>query len=368
MAANKGSALYDHLLDLMQKLEDVFAEVTRVVDELAQPVSYPVAPGLKGKVKTERVILSAQSSSQVRRLVQDCKEALRPLRGPFQARRNAGVYPLQGLFDDLMGGNALLNLVNCIIGLLDIDPVQLTGPLPDLIVSVALDQLELFDDTVRTPSKHLAGTGFENRVVQVDVTTADEYQSTDACRPYRARYPGFIQRLERLEAAYARNHEKRDLTDILLTIAAQEETVRAAVKRYSGYDLVDKVKDYEFGQWLASHAPDHQTTLDYARGWFGALAWIDSQLAWIGDRSQILDTLARLAKTVFCLYSVLHSRDVGGLAVPKNVAAFGGIEDPEIGSLSWLMRVSHSVSRHTLHPDVEQALRAQITSLKAAQK
>lgn len=87
----------------------------------------------------------------------------------------------------------------------------------------------------------------------------------------------------------------------------------------------------------------------------------------IGDRSQILDTLARLAKTIFGLYSVLNARDAGGLAVPKTVAA-GDPGEPEIGSLDWLMRVSHSVSRHTLHPEVEQALRGQITSLKAAQK
>lgn len=134
-----------------------------------------------------------------------------------------------------------------------------------------------------------------------------------------------------------------------------------------GYGLVTSVKDYEIGQWLASQAPEYETALDYASSWLGALAWIDSQLAWVGDRSHILDTLARLAKTVFCLYSVFHSRDVGGLAVPKTVAA-GDPENPEIGSLSWLMRVSHSVSRGTLHPEVEQALRGQITSLRAVQK
>lgn len=368
MAPEKGAALYDHFLDIMRKLDAVFAEVIRVIDDLAKPVKYPVAAGLKGKVKTERPILSAGSAERAKRFVRVCKEAVRPLQERLQARRNAGVYTLKGLFDDFTDGNLLLSLVDSVIGFLELDTVRLTGPVPDLFVSVALDQLEQFDDTVRTPAKHLAGTSFENRVVQVDVTAADHYEFIPSCAPYRARYPDLIARLERLEAAYANSRDKRDLTDLLFTLAAQHEVVRTVVSRWSGYELVSSVKQYESGQWLASHAPEYETALAYTSGLLGALAWIDEQLTWIGERTHILDTLARLAKAVHRWYSVLHSRDVGGIAVPKEVAASADPTDPSIGSVEWLSYVSHSVSRRTLHPKVEQALRGQITSLKAARK
>jgi hypothetical protein len=75
-----------------------------------------------------------------------------------------------------------------------------------------------------------------------------------------------------------------------------------------------------------------------------------------------------LAKVVQCWYGVLHERDAGGIEVPKSVAASEDPDEPEIGSVQWLSYVSHSVSRRTLHPDVEQALRGQITSLKATRK
>lgn len=95
---------------------------------------------------------------------------------------------MQGLWDDLTGGDLLLDLTNRIATLLDIDPNRLTGPLLELSVSLAIAQIEQFDDTVRTPAKHLAGTGFENRVVNVNVTHADSYHSKP-CQPYAARYP-----------------------------------------------------------------------------------------------------------------------------------------------------------------------------------
>lgn len=346
MAQPEGAALYDHLLEIMQKVEGALEEAIRVIDTLAKPVKYPVAAGLKGKVRTERPILSAESATRARRLVQDCIDAVAPLKRRLQARRSGGVFSLQGLFDDLTEESFLLNLVNCIIGLLEIDPVNLTGPLPDLIVSVALDQLEQFDDTVRTPAKHLAGTGFEQRVIHVNVTRADRYQFDDACAPYRPHYPAFIQRVEGLEAAYARNQDKRDLTDLLLTLVAQLGVVRSAV----------------------THAGAYEGYLEYGSSWLSVLAKMDEQLTWIGDRSQILEVLERLANVVQRWYRVLRERDAGGIEVPQTVAASDDSNDPPIGSIQWLSYVSHSVSRRTLHPEVEQALRGQITSLKAAPK
>lgn len=79
----KGAA--DHLIDITQKLDDVFAEALRVIDALAKPVKFPVAPGLKGKLKTERVILSSESATRARRLILDCKEAVAPFKGRLQA-------------------------------------------------------------------------------------------------------------------------------------------------------------------------------------------------------------------------------------------------------------------------------------------
>lgn len=346
MDPQKGAKLYDHLLELLRGLDATFTAANRVIDNLTTPLKYPIAPGLNGKIKTERPILSPQSASQCKALLRRAQEAVNPFRARIEARRNSGVYPLQGFFDDLIAQDSLTVLITRLVELIDIDTTTLSGPILDLITSVALDQVDQFDDTVRTPAAQLAGTAFEQKVTHVDVTGADRYASIEELKPYRAHFPAFISRLEQLEAAYAQHGNRRDITDLLLNLLAQLKPIR---------EMVETLKNYE-------------VIIDYGGGFLSGMAQIDAALEWIREKSPVLELLARLGEALEHWYTVLSTRDAGAMEVPLSVAASDDPTEPPIGSVAWFALVSHSVSRRQLHAPVEAALRAQITSLKKTVK
>ena len=345
LGQKEGNALYDQLIDVVNHLEGLVQEAHRVVEHLTTPFTYPVVPGLKGKVKTERSILSKDSAQRIQGLLRSVWEAGRPLREQLQARRAIGRYPVMDVLGELLseGSSLLVDLLDKVGTLIAIDRNKLEGPLCNLLVAFALDQVDEFDDTVRSPAAQLEGTPFAQRLDQVDVSMSDEYRADPDLSKYWSRFPDFIAKVEASEKAYAERGEQRDVVDLMLRLVAQVSAVRGLVAQYRA----------------------HPRLIGGIRKTLAGLAAVSKVRSWFDDGgTTIYEALDRLATSVDTWMGLLAERDAGGMEVPLSVATPTDPKHPPLGSLEHFMYVAHSVSRRQLHPEVETLLRGQITSLR----
>lgn len=341
MAPENGDKLYDQGIGLLNQLELVVREASSVVQQLKIPLKYPSAPGLQGKIRTERPILSEDSAKSIEAALRLVWDAVQPLREQLQTRRTSSHYPVKDILAEFLdSGSPLVRLLDTLGALIAIDPQTLEGPLSNMLVAVALDQVEDFDDTVRSPAAQLAGTPFAQHLEQVDVSMRNEYRKRDDLRAHWSLFPAFIAKLEASEKAYAERRQQRDVVDLMLRLVAQVSKVRGLVSQYRARaSLIGGIKK----------------TL-------GALAAVGRVASWFdGGRTTIYEALDRVATSADTWMALLAERDAGPMEVPSTPA---NPIKPPLGSLDHFMYVSHSVSRRQLHPEVEAILREQITSLK----
>lgn len=94
--------------------------------------------------------------------------------------------------------------------------------------------------------------------------------------------------------------------------------------------------------------------------------WLRRVVHWGAGGEEVMEdederffrSLHRFGLALSSIKRVLRARDVGGLEVPQSELP----SEPPVGSLDWFMRVSHSVSRMDLYPEVREALIAQLTT------
>src|SRR5690606_29558369 len=163
-------------------------------------------------------------------------DAVSPLREQLQTRRTSSHYPVKDILAEFLdSGSPLVRLLDTLGALIAIDPQTLEGPLSNMLVAVALDQVDEFDDTVRSPAAQLAGTPFAQRLDQVDVSMSDEYRADPDLSKYWSRFPDFIAKVEASEKAYAERGEQRDVVDLMLRLVAQVSAVRGLVAQYRAH-------------------------------------------------------------------------------------------------------------------------------------
>ncbi|MBU8895454.1 hypothetical protein KRR26_07550 [Corallococcus sp. M34] len=316
----KAEQLYDESLTAIAQLRKVFDAVRGLLRQFNTPLQFPVATELKGKLTHERKVLSDSLLARFLAELKTVEKGIDPTEKALRARRKKGEYPVGGLFDDLH----LADFLQPLVRLIGVDRKTLNGPLWALIGSMLEEQVAEFDNTVTSPAAQLKATKFATAITQVDVSKEDGYSH----RHKDVEFGRFISRLEGIEKRYAvapalRN--PRDLRDLLFTLLAQVEPLRLLVQKWAS-----------------------------AADWAASLATYGSK-----TKSPGLRVLIDLVNHLESYFVIVSERSAGGLQVDQPKV------DPPYGSLDYLMRVSHSVSRQDLYPPVKEALKKQLdTRLK----
>jgi hypothetical protein len=322
--------LYAECLRVTGQLDAIFSEVTSMVDKLEKGIVMPVAMQLADQISARRSILSAQLAQRWRAELSRLRRGVGVAQKLLSARMASGVFPVAAFLDDLQP----LEFLEPFIALLEVDRSRLSGRLLDLLHSTLAEQLEQFDDTTHTPEKKLAGTPFAARIKSYDCTPHDLFCDEKA-DTYRPHFEPLIRRLEQIEKRYASSRAQRDLLDLLFTLLAQDPTVAEFIAKWS-------------------------TAATWADRTFG---WESQVLNWLGAATghRLVTLVQRLAHTIRTYGDLLHERNVGALVVARQELPPKRSTDPEVGSLNHFMRVSHSVSRDDLYPEVRAALMEQLS-------
>lgn len=323
--------MYRALQTVATKLETLVTRGRAVVDGLYRGIEYPVALELVGRVSQGRRVISAGLRDRFHRFIDRIRTAVHATQRLLTLRIDSRVYPISEVLEDF-SPTGLLAVVADAIQIVGVDGEPgagaLSGPLIDLMRDFLLEQIDVFDDTRRSPDHQLAGTPFADDIYTVNVTRHDAFH----IRPrFSARFAGFVARIEAIEQRYHRTRQSVHIVDMVLLMLAQAELVREGVRSASEplnqvRELLAEVSAYNLGP-LATQ-------------------------------------LTRLVGAADTWVTLLHERDVGGLEVIPHVRArhASARTDPVVGSLPYLMRVSHSQSRFELYPEVAALLTAQFTT------
>jgi hypothetical protein len=324
--------LYRELERLLAAAAHVIDEVRAVLTQLREPLWFPVAHNMKDKVSNRRVVLSAGLHRRFDQELARIRTGLLRAETRLRVKREAHPHPdgiqLSEMADDI---DAVGDVVDPLARFVEIDETKLSGPLIDLVGDIALEQLEHFDNTRRSPDKQLEGTPFASRIVDIDVTMHDDYSEKP---DQNKRHPRFVQLIEAAERQYEQSRQKRDLINLLLTLGAQHEMAR----------------------WWGNVYGDHQDMAPWLGRGTALAAALEDLLD--SEHNRLFRAADRLFNAGLAWAKVLHARDVGGLEVPNSKSD----TQPAIGSLDHLMRVSHSVSRQELYPPVRDALTKQFST------
>jgi hypothetical protein len=220
-----GRALYVETLKLLEQLDEVFAAVLTLIEQLHRGVVYPVALQFAERMCAGREVLSEALTMRFRSAIHLIRAGLTTSRRQVQARLASGVFPVLGFGRDVDDG------IDPLVTFLEIDAVTLSGRLASLLHEVLREQLEQFDNTTHTPAFKLAGTPFASRLRVFEVTKHDLYMRKEAAI-HRLRFSDLIMRLEGIEARYAATHSQRDLLDLLFTLGAQVPPLREAIAKW----------------------------------------------------------------------------------------------------------------------------------------
>jgi len=351
MKPSQGRKLYDACLALLGKLQGTFKAMNDVVCNLNQGITFPVPIKVDGKMTTRRQVMSNELAHQVQGELQKLQASLLLMQKAFKERRAQDRYPISGFLADLHVARFLQSLIN----FLWVDPKQLKGPLWDLVYKLLLEQLEEFDDTTNTPAAQLAKTAFANRIDQVNVTPKDPYSQFGRAPTYKR----FIEYLEKAEARYDKGKDRLDLMDLLFTLLAQTETLRAKVEELQGtVETTRKIMD-----GLMAYAM-------YKGMLSTPLMIIWELMTVLGSYVEIFKArnFGQMETTVFPTLGNFGPFNPAPKASSTPTGPYLAAPQPTLhvpvtyGSLDYFMRVSHSISRQEVYDPVLKVLKQQINS------
>jgi hypothetical protein len=354
----QGRKLYDACIEMLTQVQGLFDKVGGVVRTLnTKGITFPVPIQVDGKMITQRKVMSDKLAKSFQDELTKIKDSLTPTLAAFKGRRKGDVYPLTGFFDDLHTAAFLQALIN----FLWVDSQQLTGRLWNLVYQLLLEQIDEFDDTSNTPAAQLANTAFANRILHVDVTRQDPYEQFGKGPIFKR----FIDHLEKAEARYAKTKSQRDMMDILFTLLAQVEPLRATLAEWQA--SVQRTRKV-MNAVLVAAAVNRMLSKPLVLVW--------ELLAVLGSYGEIfqarnfgqMEVPFPMSTNLF-LPSMLQP----GASAPKpndNTRFLGPVASkpaptpPTYGSLDYFMRVSHSISRQDVYPEVLTGLRGQISCME----
>lgn len=319
--------LYDELMRLLKAIADTLTEARATVNQLRTPIWFPVAKEIDGEPKNERVVLEDALAARLDGELARLHQGLMRAHGRLQARRNANEKDIlfREVMDDIdMVGDVLQPLVTFAA----IDRDTLSGPLIDIVGDILTAQIDVFDNTRRSPEEQLRGTPFASRIVNLDVTKHDDFSRVEN----RKFHPGFVQKLEAAERRYEQSKRRRDLIDLVLVLGAQQDFARLISTKYTEYE-----GKTQWGKWAGEIAGYLEEIMDE-------------------EQNRLFRALRDFVNQACNWAQLLRDRDAGGLEVTTST------EDPKLGSLLYLMKKSHSVSRQNLYPPVSEALQSQLST------
>lgn len=246
--------------------------------------------------------------------------------------------------------------------ILEVDPQTLEGPLPHFIASVALGQVERFDDTRFRADDLFPGVSIEN----IDVSSGDSFYEEDHS-PYQYSFEMLVDSLERLAATFHENPQDQAAAfDMVLWLVAQLQGVRSLL----------------FGSLL--NVPSG-ALLGLAERFFAMASVVSGERRAGGGVSRlstnVWEELAGVLEAIEAWRVALRQRSVYKLERPNvpnqtsAVSAGAGSPSPAqdshqepavVGSVMHFMLVSHSVSRRHLHAELRSFLTKHITTRQAA--
>jgi hypothetical protein len=328
MEPTAARSLYQGAVTLLEQLDDLFAAVIDMVSHFERGIVFPLAEQFATRVCRGRTVMSRQLADRFRTELQSIRNSLAPTRTAFRARLSRGVFPITGLIDDVRVNAFLAPLVRFI----SVNADTLEGPLLRLIYDLAREQIVAFDDTRTSPAQQLAGTAYAGKLIEIEVSQYDRYQREPAARAYAAHYDPFIHRLERLEASYYASPGYQSLMDIVFTLIAQHQRVLDLLVTWEGQ---------------ASQLLD-------------VIPWAERLEHWLDrpDAREFVAIVNLLLRSLLAWMDIFRAR-AARLEVPTS-AVQPDPGQPPLGELNYLMRVSHSVSRSDLYPEVDRALDAQL--------
>ncbi|TSC25770.1 hypothetical protein [Corallococcus sp. Z5C101001] len=378
MSSDKAGKLYDHCIQLLEKINGIFAKLREIIRTLSKPFEFPVAIELQGKAATKRAILPELLAGRFISELDKLEKSLSPLMKALKDRKKSGKYPLDGLFDDLHVSTFLKALAQ----FLRVDVKTLSGPLCDLIAGILKHQIEAFDNTGTSPRAQLKATPFSASLTDVDITAADPYSQFQL----EATYKRFVGRLETSEVRYDKYSTQTDLMDLIFTLVANVGLVQNLVSDWGKtvHNLRVILEWVTISLKVERFLPDTHV--------LSPLSPINllreaSHLASI----PVVASLAELCGAVESFVTVLQERSVGKLEVtplfsplqpfslnqtrlpvpnktlepfPRAPAKLELKPAVTYGTMDYFMRVSHSVSRQELYPKVRSVIEGQITSKK----
>ncbi|HZH75929.1 MAG TPA: hypothetical protein VEY88_07850 [Archangium sp.] len=373
---DKGTWLYGSVLKLLERIQDVFLWLRQLVTQLKNGIDFPVPKELDASGKLHRQVMSTALAGRFNAELNKLEGGLKKMQAAFQKRLNSGKFPVAKIVEDLHVVDFLMPLVDFI----SVNRKTLQGPLWDLVVQLLIEQIHEFDNTSASPEAQLRYTPFATRIVHLDITPKDPYST----KGKDVAFNKFIKRLEGIESRYAQTKAPYELRDLLFTLLAHVEPMRAV-------------------------AADWATLVDWYEGMARGAVWLKKVL---GTKTAGDDLALKFVQALESYALIVKERDCGQLEVPapatvlkpvtggvsagakaltavvgkpkqqaeavdcgcgqKSLAAKAKVtqtptEDgppPPMGSLGYLAIVSHSVSRQALYPDVQKALEAQFNTLK----
>jgi hypothetical protein len=339
MDTAKAVDLYNGTLDFIKKLDAIFAAVHEIIWRLHKGVVLPLALQFVDKMCSGREIVSAALAKRFHTEIDRLRRGIELTRKAMEARKATGIFPVTGYIDDIY----MLDFLEPLIAFIETDKATFRGTLLDLVAALLKEQLVVFDNTTNKPEAKLRGTAFASKIRHVEVTKYDRYQVSPTAEPYRAQFDKFISRLENCERKYAASGSQRDLLDLIFTLAAQVPDVREFVAKW-----------LNTAQWVESGIVAYDAVMK-----------ADAAIGGAGSSHRFVGLVRRLARAILNLAEILHERDVGEMQVPINRLA--PVENMPVGSLDYFMRVSHSVSRSDLWPEVVELWLEQLLPPRRAQ-
>ncbi|EPX59182.1 hypothetical protein D187_003086 [Cystobacter fuscus DSM 2262] len=355
---DKGTWFYGAVLRLLGRLNEVFVALQQLVNKLNVGLDFPVPKELDPSGKVHRQVMSAPLAAQFRAELNKLQGGLKKMEAAFKTRLASGQFPLMKVFDDLH----VVDFLEPLVKFISVDRKTLQGPLWNLVVQLLREQMFKFDNTSAVPDAQLRNTPFASRIVPLDISIKDPYST----KGKDVAFNKFIKRLEGIEARYAQTNSVYELRDLLFTLLAHVEPMRAKATEWA-------------------------SLVDWYEGLLRNTNWLNKKL---GGGSAANDLFLKFVQVLENYALIIKERDCGQLEVPtvapaktaskpeqkaeldctckqKTPAAKAGESKPPVppppppmGSLGYLAVVAHSTSRQALYLEVQQALEAQFNTLK----
>ncbi|WNG15464.1 hypothetical protein [Cystobacter fuscus] len=320
MEPRSAALLYDECIRFLDDLQRATPSLRGLVGLLNRELDFPVAKGLGA---CRRKVLSDGLTARFQAGIDKLEGSLTRTLSALRARRKSNAYPLVGFFRDLAGSQQ--SLLGVLANLLWVDRQSLMGPLLELICDSLVEQIDSFECASESPAAQLRGSAYASSLEQLDVTRHDEYSRMNGDAAVRS----LFKRLEEAQERYAQSSQKKELVDILLTLLTQVEFLRKA----SGSNY-----------------------LKYIQWGLACLSGVDKAWSFVTRQpvSELLQVSGRFMEVMSTYRLLCNERNFGPLERKRQ-----HVSRVNYGSLSYFMRVSHSVSRQAI-PEWVSKLKEQL--------